>query len=100
MKMNRKNIWILTAIGIFLPIIALAQERGDISRSGRDFVETIDKTFKVGEGGTLYVNTSMGAIRTDSWDKKEVRVVVEKIADARNESGAKEMFAEFEVFLQ
>ena len=94
-----KNILILIML-ITLPAIALSQERGEISKKRGEYVETIDKTYKVGKGGTLKLSSDEGSIRINSWFEDKVRVIAIKRADVRNRSTAEEIFEEIEVRIE
>lgn len=90
----------LFASGLLLAGTALAQERGTVERDGLGFVEHIDKTVLAKKGGTLYLTTPKGSIEVQSWDKDQVRVEVTKKADAFTESGARELLADAQVFIE
>jgi len=82
---------------ILTQVIAFSQERGKITRDRGEYIETIDKTYKVNKGGTLYLRSDEGPIDVESWFEDKVRIVVIKRADVRNESRAEEVFEEIEV---
>ena len=91
--------YLLTS-GLLLAGTALAQETGTIERDGLGFVERIDKTVPTAPGSTLYLTTHKGSVEVQSWDKDEVRVEVVKRADAFTESGARELLADAQVFIE
>lgn len=95
MKFIRNTLILITLIT--LPAIALSQERGEISKERGEYVETIDKTYKVGKGGTLKLSSDEGSIRINSWHEDKVRVIAIKRADVRNRSSAEEILEEIEV---
>lgn len=98
-----KNLLKITAlmIGIALiPEITTAQERGEIYRESGEYIERIDKTIKVKEGGELIVKSDEGPIYVESWDKNEVRVVVIKSADVGRESEARRYFNDIKVWIE
>ncbi len=85
---------------ITLPAIALSQERGEISEKRGEYVETIDKTYKVAKGGILKLSSDEGSIRINSWLEDKVRVIAIKRADVRNRSSAEEIIEEIEVRIE
>ncbi len=44
---------------------------------------TMEKTFEVSPGGELVVDTDIGDVRVEGWDKNEVNVIVEKSGSER-----------------
>jgi len=83
-----------------IPEITLSQERGEIFRESGEYFERIEKTIKVEEGGELIVVSDEGPIYIESWDKKEVRVVVIKRADVGRESSAREYFEDIKIWIE
>ena len=98
--MNFNKSLLITIMLIALPAIALSQERGEITKKRGEYVETIDKTYKVGKGGTLKLSSDEGSIRINSWLEDKVRVVVIKRADTRSRSSAEKIFGEIEVRIE
>jgi hypothetical protein len=49
------------------------------------FERTIEKSFEVSPGGELVVETDLGEVRVESWDKNEVNVIVEKSGSERKD---------------
>ncbi len=96
----RSMIGCILASGLLLAGTVLAQETGIIERDGLEFVERIDKTVPVEKGGTLYLTTPEGSVEVKAWDQDEVRVEVAKSAEAFTESGARELLAEVQVFVE
>ncbi len=82
---------------LLMQLVAFSQERGKITRERGEYIETIDKTYKVKKGGTLYLSSDEGPIDVETWFEDKVRVLVIKRADVRNESRAEEIFEEIEV---
>ena len=82
---------------LLMQVVAFSQERGKITRERGEYIETIDKTYKVKKGGTLYLSSDQGPVDLDTWSEDKVRIVVIKRADVRNESRAEEIFDEIEV---
>ena len=91
-----KITFVLLAL-LLMQVVAFSQERGKITRERGEYIETIDKTYKVKKGGTLYLSSDEGPIDVDTWSEDKVRIVVIKRADVRNESRAEEIFKEIEV---
>ncbi len=97
---NLLKIILPLILGIALiPEIAFSQERGEIFRESGEYIERIDKTIKVKEGGELIVKSDEGPIYVDSWNKKEVRVVVIKRADVGRESEARKYFEDIKIWI-
>jgi hypothetical protein len=85
-------------LGVAVPVIA--QERGSIERSGKSYVEEILKTLEVEAGGTLLVETPMGAIEVETWSKDKVEVRIRKKYRGSSEDKAEEAFDNIEVFIK
>ncbi|MBI2505857.1 MAG: hypothetical protein HYW07_21800 [Candidatus Latescibacteria bacterium] len=96
----RPMIGCLVASGLLLAGTALAQETGTIEREGLGFIERIDKTVPVGKAGTLRLSAPKGGIEVRSWDKDEVRVEVDKEAEAFTESSARKLLDRAQVFVE
>ena len=99
MKNLLTNILPVMLIATLFPVLALSQERGEVYREAGEFIERIEKTIKVDEGGELIVVSDEGPIYIESWDKKEVRVIVIKRADVGRESEARKYFDDIKVWI-
>ena len=95
--MKSVKITLVLLLLLSMQVIAFSQERGIITKNRGEFIETIDKTYKVNKGGTLYLSSDEGPIDVETWFEDKVRIVVIKRADVRNESRAEEIFEEIEV---
>ena len=95
--MKSLKITLVLLLLLSMQVIAFSQERGIITKNRGEFIETIDKTYKVNKGGTLYLSSDEGPIDVETWFEDKVRIVVIKRADVRNESRAEEIFEEIEV---
>ena len=98
MKSLKITLVLLTLL--LMQVVAFSQERGKITRERGEYIETIDKTYKVKKGGTLYLSSDEGPIDVETWFEDKVRIVVIKRADVRNESRAEEIFEEIEVTIK
>lgn len=96
-RLNKLSLIILLAL--LFPVLGLPQERGEIFREAGEYIERIDKTIKVKEGGELRVISDEGPIYIESWNKKEVRIVVIKRAGVGRESEARKYFDEIKVWI-
>ncbi|MBW1815449.1 MAG: hypothetical protein JRJ39_18010, partial [Deltaproteobacteria bacterium] len=99
MKRNFKKICLL-AVGFFLLTTTARATEGVIIKKNGDYIEKSSQAFMVHAGGTVYLNTSFGAVVVKSWDKEEVFFSVKKTTDASSESNAKEIFGRFTVSSQ
>ncbi|MBW2364824.1 MAG: hypothetical protein JRF25_07070 [Deltaproteobacteria bacterium] len=99
MKRNFKKICLL-AVGFFLLTTTARATEGVIIKKNGDYIEKSSQAFMVHAGGTVYLNTSFGAVVVKSWDKEEVFLSVKKTTDASSESNAKEIFGRFTVSSQ
>jgi len=95
--MKTLKITIILLSLLIIQVTAFSQERGKITEERGGFIETIDKTYKVGKGGTLRLSSDEGPIYVDTWLEDKVRVVVVKKVDVRNKSRAEEVFEDIEV---
>ncbi len=95
--MKSLKITLVLLILLLMQAVAFSQERGKITRERDEYIETIDKTYKVKKGGSLYLSSDEGPIDVETWFEDKVRIVVIKKADVRNESRAEEIFEEIEV---
>ncbi|MCH7819862.1 MAG: DUF4097 family beta strand repeat protein [Candidatus Marinimicrobia bacterium] len=95
--MKTVKITLVLLLSLSTQVVALSQERGKITKERGEFIETIDKTYKVKKGGSLFLSSDQGPIYVETWFEDKVRVVVIKRADVRNESRAEEIFEEIEV---
>ncbi|MSS70308.1 MAG: hypothetical protein EXS64_02340 [Candidatus Latescibacteria bacterium] len=79
---------------------ALAQEEGRVfkQQDGR-YAERITRSVRVKPGGTLFLVSSQGAVKVETWDQNEVQVVVEKLSDTLVETDARATFKDFQVFV-
>ncbi len=97
----KSKLTFLAAILLLLAftIAANTQERGEIERTGKGYIEEIHKTLNVDKGGTLYVTTPMGPIEVDSWAEEKVDVRVRKRYRGSSESKAESAFEDVEVYI-
>ncbi|TFB09217.1 hypothetical protein E3V36_07160 [Candidatus Marinimicrobia bacterium MT.SAG.2] len=95
--MKSLKFMLVLSVILIMQVIAFSQERGKITKERGEYIETIDKTFKISKGGTFYLSSDEGPIYVDTWFEDKVRVIVIKRADVRNESRAEEVFEEIEV---
>jgi len=86
-------------IASLFPELTFSQERGEIYRESGEYIERIEKTIKVKEGGELKVISDEGPIYIQSWNKKEVKVIVIKRADVGRESSAREYFNDIKIWI-
>jgi DUF4097 and DUF4098 domain-containing protein YvlB len=60
-----------------------------------DTEEVVKKSFSVGEGGTLWLDTDLGSIVIDTDDTDKINVEVLKVVATSNEGKAKDVFEDF-----
>lgn len=63
-------------------------KRGELSRQGQAYVQTIDMLFNARNGGRLILGTSVGSVSVETWSEDKVRLVVTKRTLAGNEDDA------------
>jgi DUF4097 and DUF4098 domain-containing protein YvlB len=99
--MKRHSNFVVLAMVLLLISFGLAsaQERGEIEKQGKGYVEEILKTLDVREGGTLYLSTPAGPIEVESWSRSEVKVRVLKKYKGSSEDKASKMFDDIEVYI-
>lgn len=56
------------------------------------YTKTLEKSYSVKAAGNLVLDNRYGSIDFNTWDKKEVRIVVRILVDASNETRAQETF--------
>ena len=66
-RLNKLSLIILLAL--LFPVLGLPQERGEIFREAGEYIERIDKTIKVKEGGELTGISAEGPIYIESCNK-------------------------------
>jgi hypothetical protein len=98
-----KRIW---QIGLLVCVlmgpgpVCNAQENAPIVQEGSAFLSHIEKVIPVSRGGTLTVIVETGPISVESWDRDELKVVVEKQAEVFTESEAVAVIVDYEVFIE
>lgn len=106
-----KGIWstiVLVAIGVIaIPAAATTLssrnadeftiKRGELSREGQAYVQTIDMLFNAQSGGRLTLGTSSGSVSVETWSENKVRLVVTKRTHAGNEGDAQRIMEMFRI---
>lgn len=91
MKVRR----LLTLLPVML-FVTLGAQAGDVA----DIKDTVKRSFKVGAGGTLYVDIDHGNVEITSHRGNEVFVEVERIASTDDRATAQDVFARHDLTLE
>ena len=87
---SKKILSILMALGVILFCVSC-----ETLNAG--YEDSMEKSFDVGEGGKLIVNTDIGSIKVKAEGKEGVRVKVFKKARTSSESRAEEIFSHLKI---
>jgi hypothetical protein len=69
----------------------------EICRCGNTFTQSTDVLFDVHPGGALWLGTTNGSVRINTWAKEKIRVVVTKTTQSSNSSSAVSILEDFVV---
>lgn len=89
-----------TALAVALALLllpGLLHAEVTVTEEGGSWVERLVEELAAEPGGRLELRADKGAVSVDSWDRPQVRVLVEKRADVFTESEARRMFEDFAV---
>lgn len=70
-----------------------AATEGTIEKSWRSWTETIDHIVDTTPGETLTLDTEQGSIEIETWNKRQIRVHIERTSEADTEKEARHDFA-------
>ena len=89
------------AFTVVLPSsVCFGQEEAAVVQEGSAYVARFEKILPVSKGGTLTVDTELGPITVESWDRADVQVIIEKRADVFTESEARALIDDYQIFVQ
>lgn len=105
MKSNKHTICCFAALSLLVAGCGKTEQAADSEKQVKEFIKTeqgsyierTETTIGTVSGGVLHLVTKQGDVEVDSWNREEVRVLVEKRSDVSDEAQAQALFQAFQV---
>jgi Toastrack DUF4097 len=105
MKSNKHIMCCIAVLSLLLAECGKTEQAANSEKQVQDFVKTeqgyylerTETTIQAVRGGVLHLVSKQGDVDIDSWNRDEVRVLVEKRSDVSDEAQALALFEAFQV---